>query len=116
MVMPRNGDRILVIKQKWLGLVLAGDSTMEIRGKRSRAGVAYSGWKGAICASATLGDTVEICDIQQSDNLRSQQCVPESALPYKRTFGLPIHNIERLDKPLSFRHPKGAVGIVKFRA
>ena len=40
----------------------------------------------------------------------------ESALPYKRTFGLPIHNIERLDKPLSFRHPKGAVGIVKFRA
>ena len=115
MVMPRNGDRILVLKQKWLGLVLAGDKTMEVRGKRLRAGVAYFGWKGAIYASATLGDAVEICDIQQWDNLRSQHCVPERVLPYKRTFGLPIHNIERLVKPLSFRHPKGAVGIVKYR-
>ena len=115
MVMPRNGDRIIVLKQKWLELVLAGDKTMEVRCKRLRAGAAYFGWKGTIYASATLGEAVEICDIQQWDNMRSQHCVPGSVLPYKRTFGLPIHNIERLDKPLSYRHPKGAVGIVKYR-
>ena len=59
MVMPRNGDRILVLKQKWLGLVLAGDKTMEIRGKRLRAGAAYFGWKGAIYASGVA--VIEWC-------------------------------------------------------
>ena len=65
MAMPRNGDRTLVLKQNWLGLVLAGDKTMEVRGKRLRVGVAYFGWKGTIYASATFGDAVAICDIQQ---------------------------------------------------
>ena len=116
MAMPRNGDRTLVLKQNWLGLVLAGDKTMEVRGKRLRAGAAYFGWKGTIYASATLGDAVEICDTQQWNNLRNQPRVPEQVLPYKRTFGFPIHNIERLSPPVSFRHPKGAIGIVKYRA
>ena len=116
MAMPRNGDRILVLKQKWLGLVLVGDKTMEVRGKRLKAGVAYVGWKGTIYASATLGDAVEIRDTQQWDSLRDQHRVPGQVLPYKRTFGLPIHNIERLNPPVSFRHPKGAIGIVKYRA
>ena len=116
MAVPRNGDRILVLNQKWLGLVLAGHKTMEVRGKRLRAGAAYFGWKGTIYASATLGDAIEICDAQQWDNLRNQHRVPEQVLPYKRTFGLPIHNIERLNPPVSFRHPKGAIDIVKYRA
>ena len=116
MMMPRNGDRILVLKQKWLELVLAGDKTMEVRCKRLRAGVAYFGWKGAIYASATLGDAVEIQDTQQWDNLRHQHRTPGQVLPYKRTFGLPLHNLERFNPPVSFHHPKGAIGIVKYRA
>ena len=113
---PRNGDRILLLKQHWMALVLDGSKTMEIRGKRLKAGVAYFGRKGTIYACATLGDAIEIRDTQQWDSLRCQHRVPEIALPYKRTFGLPINKMECLNPPIPFRHPKGAVGIVKYRA
>ena len=112
---PRDGDRILLLKQNWLALVLAGNKTMEVRGQRLRAGRCFFGWKGAIYASATLGHAVEIHNAQQWHSLRTQHRVPEHVLPYARTFGLPILNIERLSPPIPFRHPKGAIGIVKFR-
>ena len=115
MAMPHNGDRILVLKQNWLALVLAGDKTLEVRGKRLRAGRCFFGCKGAIYASAALDDAIEILDTQQWDSLRSQHRVPGNDLPYKRTFGLPLHSIERISPPIPFHHPKGAVGIVKYR-
>ena len=112
---PRDGDRILVVTQHWIALVLDGNKTMEVRGKRLKAGAAYFGWKGAIYATATLGDAVDIRDVQHWDSLRSQHRVPGNVLPYKRTFGLPIRNIESLKPPVPFHHPKGAIGIVKYR-
>ena len=115
MAMPHNGDRILVLKQNWLALVLAGKKTMEVRGKRLKAGAVYFGWKGTIYASATLGDAVEIRRTRQWGSLRHLHRVPGNVLPYKRTFGLPLHNIERLSPPIPFHHPKGAVGIVRYR-
>ena len=115
MAMPHNGDRILALKQKWLALVLADNKTMEVRGKRLKAGAAYFGWKGKIYASATLGDAVEIRHTRQWESLRHLHRVPGNVLPYKRTFGLPLHNIERLSPPIPFHHPKGAVGIVRYR-
>ena len=115
MAMPRNGDRIMVLKQNWLSLVLDSDKRMEIRSQRLRAGKCFFGWKGTIYASATLGDAVEIRDAHQWESLRHLHRVPEQALPYARTFGLPIHDIERLNPPIPFHHPKGAVGIVKYR-
>ena len=116
MAMPHNGDRILVLKQNWLALVLADNKTMEVRGKRLKAGAAYFGWKGKIYASATLGDAVEIRDAHQWESLRHLHRVPGNVLPYKRTFGLPLHSIECLSPPIQFHHPKGAIGIVKYRA
>ena len=115
MARPRNGDRILLLKQNWLALVLAGDKTMEVRGKRLRAGECFFGWKGAIYASATLDDAIEIPDAQQWESLRHLHRVPGNVLPYARTFGLPINDVERLNPPIPFHHPKGAVGIVKYR-
>ena len=115
MARPRNGDRILLLKQNWLALVLAGDKTMEVRGKRLRAGKCFFGWKGAIYASATLDDAIEIPDAQQWESLRHLHRVPGNVLPYARTFGLPINGVERLNPPIPFHHPKGAVGIVKYR-
>ena len=113
---PRDGDRILVLKQNWLALVLDGDKTMEVRGQRLKAGAAYFGWKGAIYASATLGDAVAIRDVQHWDRLRSQHRIPGNVMPYKRVFGLPIQSVKRVSPPIPFLHPKGAVGIVKFRS
>ena len=112
---PKDGDRILLIKQKWLALVLAGDKTMEVRGKRLRAGKCFFARKGVIYASAALGDAIEIPDAQQWESLQHLHCVPGKVLPYARTFGLPINGVERLNPPIPFHHPKGAVGIVKYR-
>ena len=48
--------------------------------------------------------------------MQNQDRVPEQVLPCKRTFGLPNHNLELLNPLVSFRHPKGAIGIVTYRA
>ena len=104
-----------MLKQNWLALVLAGNKTMEVRGKKLRAGTCFFGWKGGIYASATLGDAIEIPDAQQWESLRHLHRDPALVRPYTRTFGLPIHNIERFNPPIPFHHPKGAIGIVKFR-
>lgn len=115
MALPCDGDRILILKHNWLSLVVDGSKTMEIRGSKLKAGKCFFGWKSNIYASAILGEPIEIPDIQQWGNLRMQHRVLGNVLPYKKTYGLPIRNVERLEPPLSFCHPKGAIGIVKYK-
>ena len=118
-MLPCNGDRILVLKRNWLDLVLSGDKTMELRGKRLKSGRCFLGWHGHIYASADLGEATQIHSVEQFVRLQDQHCVREwepSGLPYKRTFGLPLHNMQHVIPPIKYRHPKGAVGIVKYNA
>ena len=41
-------------------------------------------------------------------------CVEADELPYKTTFGLPIRQCHRVT-PTPYEHPRGAIGIVKYR-
>ena len=102
MALPCDGDRILILKHNWLSLVVDGSKTMEIRGSKLKAGKCFFCWKSNIYASAILGEPIEIPDIQQWGNLRMQHRVLGNVLPYKKTYGLPIRNVERLEPPLSF--------------
>ena len=114
-VCPCPGDRILVLKQNWLDLVMSGGKTMEVRSKRLKPGTCFLGSKGSIYASATLGEAIEINDTHQWVSMRHLHRVNTEARPYKRTFGIPICNVACLEAPLSYHHPRGAVGIVKYK-
>ena len=115
MTTPTAGDKILILKWQWLQLVLEKSKTMEIRGVPLRRGRYFLGFKKNIYGWVEFGDALRIFNPSQWKNLRSRHLVSCANLPYKKTYGLPILRTQRLSKPISFFHPKGAVGIVRVR-
>ena len=112
---PREGDRIMVFKWHWLQLILSQAKTMEIRGVAFRRGRYFLGCKKNVYGWVEFGDPMRITSVEQWETLRHLHRVESPDLPYKKTFGLPISRVHALSEPVSFNHPKGAVGIVKFR-
>lgn len=112
---PKEGDRVLVLKQHWLDLLLKREKTIEVRGMPLKSGVYYLGSKGKIYGCALFGAPLSINDASHWDALRPKHCVPDLLPPYKRTFGLPVIRVQRLSPPLPYVHPRGAVGLVRYR-
>ena len=110
--MPQQGDRILMFKQPWLDMVLSGRKVLEIR-SRALTGSFYIGYKKNIYAKVVFGPPVHIKTESEWAELRPQHRV-NGPMPYKKTYGLPIHFIERTRR-IPFDHPRGAITIVKYR-
>ena len=116
MSFPETGDRILVLKQPWLHLILNGSKILEIRSSRLSPGKYYLGCRGRIYAEVMLGKPFFISSSSQWADLREEHKVPGDELPYRRTWGLPISNVRVLAADIHYKHPRGAVGIVKYRS
>jgi hypothetical protein len=114
MARPRPGDKILVLKEPWLSMIVDGRKKMEIRGSALSAGKYFLGHKKKIYGVMTTGPPRHLPDTQVFQQLRAHHRVSGS-LPYKKTFGLPILQVSSIRPPISYQHPKGAVSIVKFR-
>ena len=112
---PRVGDRILVLKWPWLELILLRRKTIEVRGVAFRRGRYFLGFKRNVYGWVEFGDPMRIASVEQWQELRHLHRVESPSLPYKRTFGCPILRAQALSTPVPFTHPKGAVGIVKYR-
>ena len=110
---PQVGDRILVLKWPWLELILLRRKTIEVRGVAFRRGRYFLGFKRNVYG--WVGDPMRIASVEQWQELRHLHRVESPSLPYKRTFGCPILRAQALSTPVPFTHPKGAVGIVKYR-
>ena len=112
---PLNGDKILVLQKQWLDLILQCEKKLEIRGRRFRPGTYFLGCKSLIYGIVQLGKAEQITDVDEWIKRRSLHCVSADHLPYKRTFAIPILHVEKIDTPLPYIHPRGAVGIVRYR-
>ena len=111
----RSGDRILVLKRKWLSLLVSGRKTLEIRGTQLKPGRCLVGCGGKIYASVVLGKAIEIKTVRQWRELRGKHLVDTNEHPYVKTWGLPVHKVESFKKSFSYTHTKGAIGVVKMR-
>ena len=111
---PVDGDRVLVLRWKWLQLILDCEKSMEIRSMPLRAGFYFLGCKGKVYGSCTIGDAVRIDTRRIWQQMSNRHRVSGRELPYKRTFGLPLSNVRHM-RPMRYHHPRGAIGIVKFR-
>ena len=111
---PRPGDRILVLKWHWLSMILKSEKTMEIRGICFRRGRYFLGFQRNIYGWIELGDPIRM-NIAQWKELRHRHRVQSENLPYKKTFGIPILHAQALTPTIPYKHPRGAVSIVKFR-
>ena len=114
MATPRRGDRIIVLRLRWLNLILAGETDLEIRGRNLSGGRCWFGCRGTIFGRAILEPAIPITSAQAWRRLRHRHRVEVGKLPYKKTYGLPIRQCRRV-RQTPFFHPQGAVGIVKYR-
>ena len=111
---PRKNDKILILNYPWLGMVLSGEKTLEIRSKPFSAGRYWLGHKKLIYAEVKFGQPRFIATENEFDSLRYQHLVKGSKM-YEKTFGLPVLSCKPLKKTIPFHHPRGAVSIVKYR-
>ena len=114
MAKPRHGDRILVLKPHWLEQILALKKTLEIRGSKLKPGRYFLGSGGKIYASAILDAPIAIENVTQWIALREDHKVKTDALPYRKTYGLPIKKLSQLKETVPYIHPRGAIGIVRY--
>ena len=114
MAKPQQGDRILVLKPHWLEQILALKKTLEIRGSKLKPGRYFLGCGGRIYASAILDAPIAIENVAQWVALREDHKVKTDALPYRKTYGLPIKKLTKLKKAVSYIHHRGAIGIVRY--
>ena len=112
---PCDGDRILVLRQPWLDLILRGEKTMEIRSRRVRPGLYYIGMRGVLYGRVHLKEGSKIETEKSWQKLRRRHQVDRQELPYERTWGFELENVQHLRAPVPYNHPRGAIGFVRFR-
>ena len=115
MVSPREGDKILVLRSGPLNLILSGDKTMEIRGKRLTPGTYLLGCHGMLYGRVRLDQPQHIATMDAWAALRREHCVQGDTLPYAKTFGLRILELEKFSIAIPYRHLRGAIGFARYR-
>ena len=104
--------KALVIKQPWVDYILNGKKTWEIRGSntkiRGKIFLIRSG-SGLIVGSCELIDSIPLSmDMFQKESMK--HCIQDiNKLPYKNTYAWVLANAQRFEKPIKYKHPKGAI-------
>jgi len=109
----RSAKQALVVKRKWLDLILAGRKTWEIRRtsttKRGWIHFAESQAGGKLMGRARL---VKCLRIARKSFMRhyKQHCVPSlSMVPYDTPYAWVLEDVERFKLPFDYEHKQGAV-------
>ena len=112
---PQPADRILILKQPWLDLILQGAKTLEIRSRPLSSGRYWLGHKKMIFGVAVLGEAIPVLSAVQWASLRSRHRCGDAAPPYKKTYATPVLSAQATLPRVRFHYPRGAIGIVRFR-
>jgi len=110
---PARGDRILILKQPFLDLILSGVKTLEIRSRRLARQKFFLGCRGHIYGSATVSDAV-VVTAQEWRAMIPLHRWDVAEPPYARTWAHTLTQVVRSAAPLPYRHPRGAIGIVLY--
>ena len=111
---PVIGDRIMVLKEPVLLLVLSGMKTAELRGSAAKPGPVWLASNGVVRGSAHISD----CRYLNSEAyfaMREQHRCLEEHLPYKRTFALILDKVAPLDPPIDYYRLPVVAGWALFR-
>ena len=95
-------------------MILSRKKTLEIRGQAFQSGTYWLGCKGKIKAQAIIGAACKIDTVVWAAR-QGEHRVPGSVLPYKKTYGLPVLYVKAIKKEIEYVHPRGAIGILRFR-
>jgi hypothetical protein len=107
--------RALLIRRPWIDKILNGEKTWEIRGSRTSA----QGQIGLIASRS--GTVIGVCDLvdcigpltgnEFRKNAKKAGMRPSEATLgyYRQTFAWIVKNARRLERPVEYQHPFGAV-------
>ena len=106
----------LLIKKKWLDKILRGEKVWEIRG----SGCSYSGeialiesGSGKVRGLARVKGVIGPMTLSDLKRFTPRHQVDETTLTewggYKNNYCWALTDVRKLDAPVSYRHPQGAV-------
>jgi hypothetical protein len=106
----------LILKEPWIDLILTGEKVWEIRGSntkiRGTIALIKSG-SGSVVGLCDLKDVVGPLSLSKFRRSKSFHAIPsnqlKNGLPYQNTYAWVLDNTICLRKPVSYRHPRGAV-------
>lgn len=110
----------LIIKHKWLELILKGKKTIEIRGsdtkKKGETIYLLESGTSRVAGTCKIAATYPISCSDWSEE-RENHCVDISYKDLKKIYSNPyawiLEDVKPLDKEIYYKHPKGAVVWVK---
>jgi len=115
-----NITKGLVVADPWIGYLLDGTKTWEMRSKR----VSFRGWFGlirkgtsAVYGVARLVDVCPALSVQEMIDAYDKHRIPEEMIQSgevsKWTTPWVLSDIRKLPRPISYNHPYGAVSWVE---
>lgn len=106
----------LLVKQPWIGKILRGEKTWELRGSRTtiRGTIALiQSGTGAVLGTCELVAVEGPLSLTELRRTTSRHRVPvahfKDGLPYRKTYAWVFRAARRLPRPVLYNHPSGAV-------
>ena len=109
----RSAKRALVVKKRWLDLILAGHKKWEIRGsstaKRGWIHFAESQAGGKLMGRARLVDCFPVSRESFVQNFHQHRVPSLSMVPYHTPYAWVLEDCDKFDKAFNYEHKRGAV-------
>ena len=109
----RSAKRALVVKKRWLDLILARQKKWEIRGsstaKRGWIHFAESQAGGKLMGRARLVDCFPVSRESFVRNFHQHRVPSLSMVPYHTPYAWVLKDCEKFDKAFNYEHKRGAV-------
>ena len=115
--LKRSAKYCLVVKKKWLDLILAGSKDWEIRRcsaqRRGWFHFAESGSGGKLVGRARLVDCLNSSKASFMKNFHRHRVPSWAQVKYKSVYAWVLKEAERFERPFKYDHTQGAVIWVK---
>ena len=109
----RSTKKVLVVKEPWVGMILDGKKTWEIRGsattKRGKVHLAASGGGGVLIGQCQPVDCYPVGRSELANNV-TKHCIKDLArVRYKKPHAWVPEKAMRYSSPFTYKHQQGAI-------
>ncbi len=111
----RPGDKICVLKQRFLDLILREDKDLELRHQRLTPGRYYLSSGRVVQGVADVGHAFEVEDDFWFRSLLHRHQLDTASKPYKKTWAHPLTGVQRMDPSVPYAMVRGQQGTARFR-
>ena len=115
MAAPQPGDKILVLKQRFLDVILRKDKDLELRHLRLAPGRYYLASGRVVQGVADVGVAFEVENDFCFRSLLHRHHLDTASKPYKKTWAHPLTGVQRMDPSVPYALVRGQQGTARFR-